>query len=137
MAAAPVYFGTIRNYAVRIADTDGTSTLTLYTVPTNGGVVESIAVSGSDTAARDVSLIVGKSGADRIIGTKTIPITAGQIAATPAVDLLNLTEMPWARVDANGNRVLYLENGSVLKVKALVTLTAGKFIDFFIQVREV
>lgn len=139
MAAAPVYFGTIKNYAVQLVNGSGADTyVTLYTAPANGGVVESIAVTSTDTSARDVTFTVTKSAVDYPLGTKTIAVNAGSIAATPAVDLLNATECPWTRVDANGNRVLYLETGSVLKVKVLTTaVTAAKAISFFLQAREV
>jgi hypothetical protein len=139
MAAAPVYFGTIANDVAQLVNADGADTYkTLYTAPANGGVVESIAVTSTDTSARDVSMSVQKGGVDYPVVTKTIPVNAGSIAATPAVDLLNATDAPWLRVDANGNRVMYLETGSVLRVKVLTAaVTAAKAISFVVQSREV
>lgn len=137
MANSPIFFGTIKTAAAQIQNADASNLITLYTAPANGGKVESIAGTSSDTAARDVSLVVSKGGVDYVIGTKTIPITAGQIAATPAVDLLNGVECPWSRLDENGNRFLLLDSGCVLKVKSLTTVTAAKALQVFAQAREV
>lgn len=137
MSDKPTFFGTIKTAAAQILPADASNLITLYTAPTAGGKVESIAASSSDTSARDVSLVVTKGGVDYVIGTKTVPITAGQIAATPAVDLLNGTECPWARLDENSNRFLLLDTGCVLKVKSLTTVTAAKALQFLAQAREV
>lgn len=137
MSATQIFFGSIKTLAAQILPADTSSLVTLYTAPTNGARVESIAVSSSDTSARDVSLAVTKGGVDYIIGTVTIPITAGQIAATPAIDLLQYLAMPWLRFDENGNRFLQLDTGCVLKVKSLTTVTAAKALQFFGQAREI
>lgn len=137
MAAAPVYFGTIKNYAVQLVNGSGVTYVTLYDVPASGGVVESIAVTSTDSVARDVTLAVTKSAVDYALCTKTIPITAGTIAATAAVDLLDLVQSPWIRVDANGNRILLLDTDCILKVKAIVAVTSPLVINFFVQAREV
>jgi hypothetical protein len=139
MAAAPVYFGTIANDVAQLVNGSGADTyITLYTAPASGSVVESIAVTSTDTSARDITIAVQKGGTDYPIGTMTIPINAGSIAATAAIDFLNSVQCPWSRFDANGNRVLYLETGSVLRVKVLTTaVTAAKAISFFVQSREV
>lgn len=137
MSASPVYFGTIKTAVAQVLNADASNLVTLYTAPASGGKVESIAISSNDTSARDLSLVVSKGGVDYVIGTKTIPITAGQIAATPAVDFLNSTECPWSRVDENGNRFLFLDTGCVLKMKTLTTVTSAKAIQAFAQVREV
>ena len=137
MAAKPVFFGTIKNAAVQIVNADGVTLKTLYTAPTNGGKVEAIAISSSDTVARDIQLVVTKGAVDYVIGTISIPITAGQVAATPAIDGLQASASPWVRSDENGNPFLLLENGSVLKVKTLVTVTTALALQFFAQVREV
>lgn len=137
MAAKPVFFGTIKNAAVQIVNADGTTLKTLYTAPINGGKVEAIAISSSDTVARDIQLVVTKASVDYALGTITIPIQAGGIAATPAVDGLQAAASPWVRLDENGNPFLLLETGSVLKVKSVVAVTAALAVQFFAQVREV
>lgn len=137
MSTTPTFFGTIKTAVAQILPADASNLVTLYTAPANGGKVESIAGTSSDTSARDVSLVITKGGVDYVIGTKTIPITAGQIAATPAVDLLNGTECPWSRLDENGNRFLLLDSGCVLKAKSLTTVTAAKALQIFAQAREV
>jgi hypothetical protein len=135
MAAAPVYFGTIKNYMVQILAADTTAYKELYNPPTSGGVVESICVTSDDAASHVCILAAQRSAVDYPLLAKTIPITAGTIAATPSVDLLNVTDAPWARVDANGNRVLYLDDTAVLRAKVTVATTSP--IYFFLQVREV
>lgn len=137
MAAKPVFFGTLKNAAVQLVNADGTALVTLYTAPTNGGKVEAIAISSSDTVARDIQIVVTKGAVDYVLATIAVPITAGQVAATPAVDGLQPTASPWLRFDENGNPFLLLETGSVLKVKTLVAVTAALAIQFFAQTREV
>lgn len=94
-------------------------------------------MTSNDTTARDVSLIITNGGIDYTLGTMQIPINAGSINSTSAVDLLNSWQMPWARLDENGNRCLLLDSGCALKVKSLTTVTSGKAVQFFAQVREV
>jgi hypothetical protein len=95
-------------------------------------------VTSTDSIARDVTISVQKGGTDYPVVTKTIPFDAGSVAGKPAIDLLNATDAPWLRVDANGNRVMYLETGSVLRVKVLAAeVTTGKAISFVVQSREV
>lgn len=136
MQSTPSYFGVIKNPVARIANGDGTALVTFYDPPTGGGKVETIAVTSDDTAARDLQLVVTKGGVDYPICTKTIPITAGQIPGTPAVNILDGIVCPWIRIDENGNPYLILEDGAVLKAKVLTTVTAAKFINLVGQVKE-
>lgn len=137
MAQRPVHFGAIKTSICQIQNADALNLVTLYTASANGGKVEAIAISSSDTVARDISLVVSKGGIDCVVGSAAIAALAGQVAATLAVDGLSLAVYPWLRQDENGNRFLLLDGGCVLKVKSLTTVTATKALQFLAQAREV
>lgn len=120
----------VKTDVARIANGDASALIALVTPAGSGRKVNAVTVSSDDTSARDVSLVITKGGVDYPIGTITIPITAGQIAATPAVNAINRTAIPGLPIDSDGNPYLLLEVGAVLKVKALTTVTSAKFINF-------
>lgn len=130
-----MFFNDFEVFAAQIQNSDASNLVTLYS-PAADVKIESLGVTSSDTSARDVSFVVTKGGVDYIIGSKAVPITAGQIAATPAVNLLDQAIAPFLRVDENGNTYLLLDSTCVLKAKALTTVTSTKVLQFFGTVRK-
>lgn len=128
MAAAPVFFVTPKTPVVQILPADALALKTLHT-PTNPTKVTAVMATSSDTASRDVTLYVTKGGVDYPLGTVNIPITAGTITATPAVNLLDPAKIPGLPIDSDGQRYLLLEAGAVLKAAVLVAVTAAKAIN--------
>lgn len=132
MASAPIYLGTMKNFVARILPADTTAKVTLVTAANPATKVTALCVTSTDTSNRDIQLWITKSAVDYLIGTVQIPINAGNTNAIPAVDLLGTAALlPWVRTDENGAKYLVLENGSVLKAAATVTVTTAKEIDFF------
>lgn len=113
----------------QILPADTTTNKTLITASTDGTKVLAILVTSTDTSARDIQLKKTVSGTDHILGTFSIPITAGFINSTPTVNLFNHTQMPYLPRDANGNPYLQLESGATLTVASLTTVTAAKVIS--------
>lgn len=129
----PIFPGTLKNYAARIQNADGTNAVTLITGPTNGCKVESIAVTSDDTAAQTLQLIATISAVDYILGECAIAIGAGTNGTAKAVNLLNTTDFPWLRSDEAGRPYLYVASGTTLKLKSKVAVTAAKTIAAFAQ----
>lgn len=100
-----------------------------YACGAEGGVVKSLTAVSSDTAAKNVQVLINDGTNDRIVGTVPVPALAGFDGTVIAVDLLNASYCPGLPVDQNGKRVLPLQAGEVVKVKAVAALTAAKTID--------
>lgn len=121
---------TPKNGNVQILPADTTTLKTIYTGGANGSKIVALMASSSDTAARDVTWGITVGAVFYPLGTVTIPITAGQIAATPAVNLLDVAKSPGLPIDSDGNPFVFLASASyTLQAKSLVTVTAAKEID--------
>lgn len=121
---------TPKNGNVQILPADTTTLKTIYTGGANGSKIVALMASSSDTTARDVMWGITVGAVFYPLGTVTIPITAGQIAATPAVNLLDVAKSPGLPIDSDGNPFVFLASASyTLQAKSLVTVTAAKEID--------
>lgn len=125
--STPVIVQTPKHGVVQILPADASNLKTVATAGTNGSKLTSLMATSSDTAARDLTAGVSRSGTFYPLGTVTVAITAGQIAATGGVDVLAaIAGLP---VDNDGQRYLFLESGDTFDVKALTTVTAAKAIS--------
>jgi hypothetical protein len=112
---------------VNIANGDGQTLKTVCTPGSNGSKIIGLIATSTDTSARDVTVYRTNSAVDYPLGTTTVPITAGTIAATNGVNLLtNIAGLP---TDSDGNPFIYLISGDTLRVEALTTVTAAKNIS--------
>jgi hypothetical protein len=125
MATSPFFFGTPKNSKVQILPADASGLKTVVTGAANGTKVVSLIAASSDTAARDVTWGITKSTVFYPHGTKTVPVNAGSIAATPPVNLMDPAVTPGLPVDNDGNPYVFLENGDTLQVKSLTTVTTA------------
>lgn len=125
MAVKPFFFDVPKVSNAEIANADASNLKTVVTGALNGTKVNSLTLTSDDTAARDVQFGVTQFGGSFFpLGTVTVPITAGTIAATPAVNALNRTACPGLPLDSDGNSYLLLESGDTFQIKALTTVTA-------------
>jgi len=127
--ATPIFPQTIKTYAAQLLTADGTTKKTLVTAGANGSRVDAINAASTDTTARDLQLWITQGGTDYLLGTVQLPINAGNTNASPSVDVLRSAQIPGLAYDANGNRVIYLGSGAVLKVAVLAAVTAAKELD--------
>jgi len=127
---------TIKTPGVSFANADGTTAKTLYTAAADDAVVKAIMVTSTDTAARNLRLIINDGSTDRTIGTVNIPITAGTTGSITAVDMLGAALMPGLPLDQQGKRILPMQAGHILKVAPLVAVTATFTIDVTAVVEE-
>jgi hypothetical protein len=128
--STPIYPQTINTPVAQILPADTTTLKTLYTGGANGSRLEHLSCTSTDTAARDLAFYLTVSGVDYLLATLNVPINAGNTNAIYPVDIFTHPAFSWLPIDANGNRYMYIASGAVLKVKALVTITAAKAIQF-------
>lgn len=132
--ATPIFQQSIKNGAVQIASSDASNLKTIVTPGTNGSKVENLLVTSTDSSARDLQLIVTKGGVDYILGTISVPANTGNTnGVTPINFFAHANMLNYLNVDNNGNRFLFLENGSVLKAKTLTTVTSTRVLNLFAQ----
>lgn len=125
----PMFIQTIKNWPAQILPADTTTLKTVVTGGSQGSKVEQLNVTSTDTSARDMALWWTISATNYLIGTISIPITAGFTNAIPTVNLLRNSQIPGVKIDANGNPYLYVASGTVLAVSTLTTVTAAKAIQ--------
>jgi hypothetical protein len=131
MAARPIFLGTVNNIAAQILPADVSNKVTLYTPGAAGSRIYNIAVSSTDTVARDVAFYVTIAAVDYLLATVNIPINAGNANNIASVDVLSSTMFPWVRIDEAARKYIDLKVGMVLKAMSTTTVTAAKALQFF------
>ncbi len=122
MSANPIFFGTIQNPAVAIANADGTGYKTVKAGGASGSKLESLNAANDDPGVATVlRLAMTIAAVDYVLGEVTVPAGAGTDGSTPSVDLLNAACIQSLRSDGV-NAYLYIASGSTLKVKAKVAI---------------
>lgn len=127
----PIFPLAANNSAQAFVNADGTDKKTLFTAGANGSLVRGIAATSDDTADKAVQLYATIGGTDYLIAAVTVPLNAGVTGAVPAVNLLSQGDpatpvCPWAYIDNNGNRVIWLPAAAVLKAAMQAAVTAAK-----------
>lgn len=125
-----IYPQTIQTWAVQILPADTNTKKTLITSGTNGSFLEMLSVSNTDTNPYTVNIYINDGATDHLLSTINIPASSGNTTAAPAVDVLRSGQIPGLIYDTNGNQVLPLKAGYLLKVASTTTVTAAKILDF-------
>jgi hypothetical protein len=134
VTATPIFPQTITTGVAQIALADTTTLKTLYTAGANGSKIDNILVTSTDTASRDLQLVVTISAVDYIIGTFSVPANSGNTNSLVTLNALAHPQLVNAlSVDNNGNRCLFLATGAVLKVKSLANVTSARVISLVAQ----
>ena len=116
-------------WALEITNAIGTTVTTLATGGANGSIVESLNVASNDaTLAHTFQVYLNNGTTAMLLGSVNIPISAGNVTGTPAIDILRSGALPGLPVDANGNYVLYVPNGWTLQVAVTAAVTAAEFL---------
>lgn len=122
----PWFPAALKSKGVTIVNADGTTKKTLYTAGINGGKVTFINWATDDTATADGQLWINDTVIDCLLGTKTIPISAGFITGTPAFSFFDGIQIPGVAIDRDGQRHLLVPPSGVIKVSTKVAVTAAK-----------
>lgn len=129
VTATPIYPQNIINGLVQVVNADAQSLKTIYTAGPAGSKIELLIATSNDTSNRDIQLSIVNSTVTYILGTITIPLTAGTINNVVTANLLGNSQITGLPKDSNGNPYIYLASGSVLKASALTSVTAAKTIS--------
>jgi len=133
VTATPIFPQTINNTFVQILPADTTTKKTIYTGGTNGSKIENICITNTDTGAYTLNVYITASATDYLIGTVSVPLSAGNTTAAPSINLLALANFLPCNFDAFGNKYMYLASGSVLKVASTTTVTTAKAVTVYCQ----
>lgn len=126
----PIFPQTVQSEAVQILPATTTGLVTLYTAGTNGSTINNIIATNTDSAAAYlITLTITIAAVNYIIGTINVPANSGNSNTAPAISLINSTNIPGA-FDSNGNPILQLGSGAVLKVNSSTTVNTGKVLSF-------
>jgi hypothetical protein len=119
----PLFIGDRKNWPLTFDETDTTTLLDLVVAGANGSLIESIVACTTDTSAVELDIYLDDGAVTYPLGSVTITAGAGTDGGTtPAVNILNQTDLPWLRDDLT----LPLEAGMTLQVAAHATITAAK-----------
>lgn len=127
MSANPAFIGNLKDAVARLQNSDGTSFVTLLSGPTSGGRIKSLHITTDDTSAVTLQFAKTVGGVDYVLGEIPVPAGSGTNGSSVAVNGLDSTKMPALQSDGV-NRFLDIANGTTLKVKAKVAITAAKFV---------
>jgi hypothetical protein len=135
VTSTPAFAQAIAVGVAQILPADTTTLKTVLTAGANGALIDSILVSSSDTSSRDLQFWTTLGGVDYLLCTITIPGNSGFTNSAGIQSILDnarfgSTAAPLGLqiLDPNGNKLLRLAAGEVLKAKCLTTVTAAKAI---------
>jgi hypothetical protein len=106
----------------------GSNPKLLVTSPTDDCKITAIAITSTDTAAKDVVLIHEDAGGNRtILGSTNIAINSGGLTGTnSATNGLSVSNFPYLPLDAYNNNYLLLKASCKLYVGIRAALTASQ-----------
>lgn len=107
---------------------DGTTAKQIFDPSAEGSRVDGIAITSDDTVARVALLQINNGSTIAPLGHITIPAGAGTNGSVAVVSGLNRGNLPWLKIDSNGNPYINLNSGMNLEIKMLTAITAAKTI---------
>ena len=129
MANRPIYPDTIKNAALDIENADGTTKQTLLTAGSSGARVDSIGAVSDDTSAIILDIFYNDGTTDFLLGSISIPTLSGTDGSTPAVALLNDTDLPFLKEDL----CFFLEASDSIKIAPHSAVTSAKKVTLIAQ----
>jgi len=125
-----VYFTKdIRFKPTSFALADGTNAKQIFDPSAEGSRVDGIAISSTAATAKTILLQVNNGVIVSKLGHITIPANAGTNGSVPVVSGLNRTNLPWLKIDANGNPYINLNTGMNIEAKLLSALSGVETIE--------
>lgn len=128
----PMFIQVIQGWPAQLANGSGQTPVAVLTAGSNAGSrLNSLIVTSTDTAARDLQFSIFRGSTTYILGTVNIPLSAGNINSVPSINILGSTQIPGIAYDSNGNPYMDFKAGDVLQAEALTTVTSGKTISIY------
>jgi hypothetical protein len=126
VTATPIYPQAVNAKQQVIVNADGTTIKALYAAGSNGSRITNINVTNTDTGAYTLQLFVQISSTDYLLGSVSIPLSAGNTNAAPTINCLNNSQMPSLPRDAQGNPFIDLPASSTLRIATTGTVASTK-----------
>lgn len=93
---------------------------------TNGTIIEGISITTTDTSANTVWFVLNDGSKNTILTVALVALTSGTTGSLACFDLFRSINVPGLPYDVNGNRVLYIPNGTTLYAGTTAAVTAAK-----------
>ena len=124
----PIFPQAPKNGKVQIVNADGTTLKTVYTADTDGTKITGLIATSTDSSARVLEWGVENGGTFFQMGCVNVPIDAGFVIGTPAVNVFNLTNNPGLPIDNDGQPYVLLISGDTLRVRVQSAVTSTETI---------
>lgn len=115
----------------------GAATLTggaqAYACDVDGTKVKAVYFGSNDTSAQTGVVVLLNTSKPYVIAAVTVPITAGQVAGTPAVNALANVGLP---LDSDGNPYFSCASGDTIWVGTLAAVTAAKVVTVLVVAED-
>jgi hypothetical protein len=118
-----------QNAKVQITNATNLAAVTVITPGANGSKLVGLIATNSDTNPYSVQVKVMAGTVLFLLGTFTVPASAGNLAGTPAVNLLNPSTIAGLVIDSDGNPFLFLGASDTLTIASLTQVTSGQVIN--------
>jgi len=130
MKNTQVYFKKdIRFKPSQITAALGTTAIQIFDPSAEGSRVDGIAISSTSATQKILLVQINNGTVVSKLGHITIPAGAGTNGSVAVVSGLNRGNLPWLKIDSQGNPYINLNNGMNLEAKLLTALGAGEQID--------
>jgi short subunit dehydrogenase-like uncharacterized protein len=129
MAAAPQFISLPNVGLTKFALADGTTVKTIFTAGASGSRIMALFATSNDLSSRQFALTITRAGVSYKLDTPTI---AGTSAITPVVNM-NMLGADWFQwLDPNEPHLI-LPTGITITAAAVVAVTSGKEVSFFVM----
>lgn len=107
-------------------DADGINAKEIFDPSAEGSRVDGIAITSTSLAAKTLLLQINNGLDLAPLGHINVPSGAGTNGSVAVVSGLNRGNLPWLKIDSNGNPYINLNAGMNLEIKLLEALDTGE-----------
>jgi hypothetical protein len=108
---------------------DGTNAKQIFDPSAEGSRIDGIAISSTSVSQKTLLLQINNGTTISKLGHITVPAGAGTNGSVAVVSGMNRGNLPWLKIDSNGNPYINLNYGMNIEVKLLSALTGSETID--------
>src|SRR5689334_1692034 len=113
------------------ANSDGTTEKQIFAPSAEGSRIDGLAISSTSATQKTILLQLNNAATSEIckLGHITVPAGAGTNGSVAVVSGLNRGNLPWLKIDSNGNPYINMNYQMNLEAKLLSALSSGETID--------
>lgn len=119
----------IRFKPTQFTSSDGTTAKQVFDPSTEGSRIDGIAISSTATTSKTLLIQINNGTVISKLGHITVPAGAGTNGSVAVVSGLNRGNLPWLKIDANGNPYINLNLGMNIEIKLVTALSGAETID--------